>query len=523
MDGRGVTEYNLAKRVAQNENTPIFSLDTQLCTMIHIGQQLEALENQRIDLYQNEITARGSAHQHLARTNFINDISSVTEEMTLLTERIRQTALKKSQANETVMHERIISPLRDIDSAKLKSGIEVFASHNNQDSWILLHRTQISNHFEPVILPINGSRLTHIKLLHSEYNYPASHPNPSDVLSQSKLFKEYSDPETKIPTSSLWSEYRNRYGTNVPYIPRKVQLLEVRDIVHRVFNFWKKRHDKNAKGKGNESRTLVDAFFSVIDRLYGVPAVVMKVSFEYLSAIELYRINHYDVLEFANALDGSDTACARCLSLVLTLVKRQWFEMCNNLTDTITSNKVAGLLKLFYPSLKEQELDKVTNDLFTSDTKCMQEGQWSITEVSQCIVDVRSFIIPNLTFSVQINKFFITSFRDATEFWCEATETGILSEFNQERIDVDQFMSFMYRTYPSADSVRLRTRYNEAMQRTFGRDKKTDERLNTINLGYLVAEMRWEDTYKRLCHNDEDDDKDGDEILSSQIMSDMNI
>ncbi|KAL0487369.1 hypothetical protein AKO1_000790, partial [Acrasis kona] len=446
-----------------------------------LHKQLELAENFRLNKFTNDLIQVKSNTQQLQH-EFNNDLSLLQNEMVSLNIKAKSVIECNKWRNDIPGHLRAIdntfyTAMKDLNSAKFKSYVEVFYSRDHGKEYHLLDRAPVTFLTQPKIMtPPDGHLITNIKIIHAKYGYAQPHPNIQytiDYCTQEQSESGHvGKEEVEQPDDLIWHEFRQRYKNRVPSIPRELTLSQTRDIIYIVYCHYQNIHGRSI-GAITESKQQV--MFKALEQFFVMPEIVMKTCYEFLSAVCIYKNKHFDVLEFTKWLEGkSDTALGKMLSFALTTVRRLWTQHVHDPKAPITKANIESIIRFIYNKSSEERITKFVQSFVESDLTAKANDAYYITV---------------------INKHFIIMFRDKSELWCREYENTIVSNFRSERLHLHQFVSIGNKIIPDISDHDLTVRFKECC---LLRVNSSVQQLHCKRLAQILAEFMWSRVDKRV-------------------------
>lgn len=161
----------------------------------------------------------------------------------------------------------------------------------------------------------------------------------------------------------------------------------------------------------------------------------------YVITLLLYILK--DILEFVNAFESTDTAKACCMSIVIHLLRKMWLNFSNDYSVALDGASVEQVVRCFYPNLVESDLEKLSQEVLSGDAECKHSNAYSIKK---------------------LNKYFIISFRDCTEYWIAKVHSAMYKHFNKEKLSLADFAYIMYLYMPQVAPEQVNVRFREALK-----------------------------------------------------------
>ncbi|KAL9643078.1 hypothetical protein ABK040_002814 [Willaertia magna] len=425
-------QYSFSRKEIIGTLKEMHSLEEDTAMLKSLFSQLEILENKRIDDFE-------SAY-HKSKEAMVDNYHYKQK---------KKLYIKDDEcAWEHAIGNDLTSPMLGLDALSLRSYIEIYQSRNGKN-FKTLYRAIVTPHYTPEILEL-PSGTTHIKVIHSKYNYTNPHPNIDEVISSSKCheIRSYKKPAvleeattTLTPANTVGKIIKSKFGTSAPSVKcRNMTLLQVREIIFDTYMIvLKGREHKKEKG-------LELAFIENLEKTFLLPEIVHKVSYEFLKAIDEYRLRHADILAFYKSLDGiGDTAFGSCVSIALYVLRNKWLQYTTDIKSSITKDNVTEIINYIYIDILDEVVkSKIIIDVLNVDTKCLETNQYYLNK---------------------LNTYFIVIFRDVTEHYCEEIESIVLSRYNREYLNLEDFVNIFKEKEPYMNEDILRKRFIEATKK----------------------------------------------------------
>jgi hypothetical protein len=273
----------------------MFSKEIEMKTIKELHEQLELAENFRLNKFTGDYIEMKSNVPQL-RHEFLKDMNLLTNEMISLDIKAKNVVQVQEWKNSIPANMKGVTndfycQMRDLDGQKFKNYIEIFASIDGVN-YELVDRSQITYLIEPKIMIIPpGTR--QIKIVHGRYGYTLPHPTIEHSLKRLNDSNNIiPQAEINIPRSEIWAIYRKRYGTAYPSHARSISLSQVRDLIYIVYT-EQMRLRLSAQTSTPQVENLQNMLMKTLDTFYSLPEVVMKVTFELLTAIDDFQKQHF--------------------------------------------------------------------------------------------------------------------------------------------------------------------------------------------------------------------------------------
>ncbi|KAG2392009.1 hypothetical protein C9374_013494 [Naegleria lovaniensis] len=523
--------YFLLKRDKMKDVKEMHSLEEDVNVLSKLHEQLEMLENRRIDEYNFDIHQAKEVEKHKIKSDFVADAQLLTREMLLLQEKVNRLdensmRIKRRKSDENKKKSKklsycltndLTSPMMGLDALSLRHSIEIYYSKDGK-TFKMGHRSTIMPNYSPEVVEVPPNT-THMKIVHSHLHYHKTHPNVIETLKSATnfetkqiLFHQHAEeddekhtflkPVLKKPPAGndhhsaspnsgngkIWTTYKSRYSNKVlpETIARKMSLKEAREIILDTYVLYFKEYRLVNK----EPKSLQELLFVTLEQVFVLQELVHKISFEFLTACDEYRTKHADILEFCKALEGlNDVAFGCSVSLALFVLRNKWNSYAKDSKTPLKKESVFEILDFMYQEVPMEERECLLNDILVADPVCLESNQYFLSK---------------------LNTFFIIAFRDVTEYWSELGESKVLVRFEKDRLQIDDFVTLMLELDPGSSKEMWKRRYRdaEAKEANSPHNSSTVALIasltnNTLGLssrtiGYMFAEMKWMNTFRRM-------------------------
>jgi hypothetical protein len=285
-------EYQILKKEKQKTPVEMFSKESEMKTIRELHQQLELAENYRLNKFTNEFIEYKAQGPQL-RHQFLNDMSLLTNEMLNLDSKAKHIVNVQKwrdaipESTKAITHDFYFQ-MRDLDGQKFKNYIEIYTSRDLKN-YELLDRSQITFLVDHKVMRLPPGVVS-IKIVHGRYGYTQPHPIITPVVAPKQV--EVEEEPKVVPNTTLWSMYRSRYHSKYPPHGRTISLSQVRDLVYIIYSqrLSQRLTESSAPSAVDNLQQLL---FDTLDKFYVLPEVVMKVSYELLTAIDSFKKQHY--------------------------------------------------------------------------------------------------------------------------------------------------------------------------------------------------------------------------------------